>query len=120
MFNNKKLNYNYYTLPESSIGPQDSKVIFAEEDSLEIKLTLKGIPNKKYLLRKQIIGPEHGSVLDEWMKLGIDLPMSISDMVYLKNRCTPFRKNEEITAENHQLTIMETLESHEIMLVQIM
>ena len=120
LFNNKKLNYNYYTLPESSIGPQDSKVIFAEEDSLEIKLTLKGIPNKKYLLRKQIIGPEHGSVLDEWMKLGIDLPMSISDMVYLKNRCTPFRKNEEITAENHQLTIMETLESHEIMLVQIM
>lgn len=120
LFNNKKLNYNYYTMSESLVGPQDSREIFADEDSLEIKLTLKGIPNKKYLLRKQIIGPDHGSVLDEWMKLGIDLPLSISDMVYLKNRCTPFRKNQEITAQQHQLTIMETLGPHEIMLLQIM
>ena len=118
LFNNKKLSYNYYSRTEASVGINDSALIFTDDDSLEVRLTLRGIPDKKYLVRKQVIGPERGSVLDEWMKLGTEIPSSVSDVAYLKTRSVPLRKNEEMTAENGRLVIMETLKAHEIMLLQ--
>lgn len=118
LFNNKKLSYNYYSRTEASVGINDSALIFTDNDSLEVRLTMRGVPDKKYLVRKQVIGPEQGSVLDEWMKLGTEIPSSVSDVAYLKTRSVPLRKNEEMTVENGRLVIMETLKAHEIMLLQ--
>lgn len=118
LFNNKKLSYNYYSRSEASVGINDAPEIFTDNDSLEMRLVLTGIPDKKYLIRKQVIGPEQGSVLDEWRKLGNEIPSSVSDVEYLKSRSVPFRKNEVVSAEDGTLTIMETLKAHEIMLLQ--
>lgn len=118
LFNNKKLGFNYYSRTEASVGMNDSAVIFTDEDFLEIRLTLHGVQDRKYLVRKQIIGPDQGSVLDEWMKLGTEIPSSVNDMVYLKMRSVPLRKNEEMTAEEGKLTVLETLKAHEVMLLQ--
>lgn len=118
LFNDKKLNYNYYSRPEASVGIQDSVSIFSDEDALEFRLTLRGVPEKTYFVRKRIIGPEHGSVLDEWMELGTEVPSSVTDMDYLKTRSVPLRKNNAVTAAGGILTVMENLKAHEIMLLQ--
>lgn len=118
LFNNKKLSYDYYSRTEASVGMNDSTLIFTDEDALEIRLSLSGVQNRSYLVRKQVIGPEEGSILDEWMKLGTDIPSSVSDVEYLKTQSVPLRKNEIITAENDKLIIMETLQAHEIVLLQ--
>lgn len=118
LFNNKKLSYNYYSRTEASVGINDSTFIFTDNDSLEVRLALRGLPDKKYLVRKQVIGPEQGSVLDEWMKLGTEIPSSVSDVVYLKTKSVPLRKNEEMTSKNGRLVLMETLKAHEIMFLQ--
>lgn len=120
LFNNKKLSYNYYSRTEASVGIRDTRDIFTDDDALEVRLTLRGIPDRKYLVRRQVIGPEQGSVLDEWIKLGTEIPSSVSDMAYLKARSVPFRKNEEITAEGGTLMVMETLKAHEIMFLQFL
>lgn len=119
LFNAKELNYVYYSKSESAIKPDDENQIFENLDSLEIKLTLQNMPNKKYMVRKQIIGPGHGSVLDEWRELGTDTILAVSDLEYLRSRCVPFRKNEELVVENHEMVLMESLQAHEIMLLKI-
>lgn len=118
-FNEKELNYLYYSKSEAAIQPSDEKQIFENLDSLEIKITLQNMPNKKYMVRKRIIGPMHGSVLDEWRELGNDTILAVSDLEYLRSRCVPYRKNEELLVENHEIVLMESLQAHEIMLLKI-
>ena len=80
---------------------------------------MQNMPNKKYMIRKQMIDPGHGSVLDEWRELGTDTILAVSDLEYLRSRCVPFRKNEELVVENHEMVLMESLQAHEIMLLKI-
>lgn len=119
LFNEKELNYVYYSKAEAAVKPEDENQIFENQDSLEIKITLENMPDKKYIIHKRIIGPSCGSVLDEWRELGADTTLTISDLEYLRNRCVPYRKNEEIFVENHEMVLMESLRAHEIMLLKI-
>jgi len=120
LYNNKNLNHNYYSKPESSIDMLDDNLIFENQDTLEISLTLKEVPDKKYLVRKQVIGAEKGSVLDEWMRLGTETQLNVSDLSYLKSKSVPDRKNEEISSQNHQIVLKESLNAHEILLLQLL
>ena len=118
-FNNKSLNYEYYSRDESTIEMNDDQKIFSNHDALEITLTLQGVQNRDYHVRKQIFGPESGSILDEWRHLGTDLQLTLNEISYLKRCSIPHRKNETILAENKTLIIQELLQEHEVMFIQI-
>lgn len=119
LYNNKQLNYNYYSMNEESVGSDDEETIFSERNSLEITLTLQNIPDKTYRLRRQTIGPSKGSVLDEWRRFGTDTELSLSDLDYLKRRCVPYRSNDVVTPENGNLTLIEILDTHEVTLITL-
>ena len=119
LFNNKSLNYEYYSRDESTIEMNDDQKIFSNHDALEITLTLQGVQNRDYHVRKQIFGPESGSILDEWRHLGTDLQLTLNEISYLKRCSIPHRKNETILAENKTLIIQELLQEHEVMFIQI-
>ena len=72
-----------------------------------------------FTVRKQIFGPESGSILDEWRHLGTDLQLTLNEISYLKRCSIPHRKNETILAENKTLIIQELLQEHEVMFIQI-
>lgn len=119
LFNEKELNYVYYSKSEAAVRPEDESQIFENMDFLEIKITLQNMPDKKYTIHKQIIGPMHGSVLDEWREFGTDTILTVSDLEYLRNRCVPYRKNEEVLVEKNEMVLMESLQAHEVMLLKI-
>ena len=119
LFNNKTLNYYYYSTPEESICINDEINIFTEHDSLEITLTLTNIPDKSYMLRRQIIGPQRGSVLDEWLRFGSGTDLSLSDLDYLKRRCVPYRSTDVVRPTDNSLTLKEVLDEHELMLLTL-
>ena len=119
LFNNKSLNYEYYSRDESTIEMNDDQKIFSNHDALEITLTRQGVQNRDYHVRKQIFGPESGSILDEWRHLGTDLQLTLNEISYLKRCSIPHRKNETILAENKTLIIQELLQEHEVMFIQI-
>ena len=77
------------------------------------------VQNRDYHVRKQIFGPESGSILDEWRHLGTDLQLTLNEISYLKRCSIPHRKNETILAENKTLIIQELLQEHEVMFIQI-
>lgn len=119
LFNNKSLNYEYYSKDEAAIGMNDEQIIFNDRDALEITLRLQGVSNKNYRIRKQLFGPNFGSILDEWKRLGTDLELTLDEISYLKRKSIPHRKNETLCAENNTLILQEILQEHEIMLIQI-
>lgn len=119
LFNNKSLNYEYYSKDENTITSTDVEKIFNDHDSLEISLTLQGVSNRKYHIRRQIYGPECGSILDEWNRLGTDSPLTLSEISYLRQQSVPHRKNNTVIVKNHTLPLQEVLHEHEIMLIQI-
>ena len=119
LFNNKSLNYEYYSKDEAAIGMNDEQTIFNDRDALEITLRLQGVSNKNYRIRKQLFGPNFGSILDEWKRLGTDLELTLDEISYLKRKSIPHRKNETLCAENNTLILQEVLQEHEIMLIQI-
>lgn len=119
LFNCKELNYSYYSRKESEISIQLTENIYIDEDVLEITLTLEEVANGKYYIHKQLMGPEHGDVLNEWKNLGIHLPTTMKDLVYLDHRSIPHRENNTITVDRKKLVLLERLAAHEIMLLQI-
>ena len=106
-------------MEEKGLTPADEADIFIDHDSLEITLTLKQVENRTYRIRKQLIGPSHGSVLDEWLHLGSEPHLPYEDLQYLRNRCIPLRMNDTTLAADHTLTIYETLAEHEVMLLTL-
>lgn len=119
LFNNKSLNYEYYSKDEAQTHIDDEQKIFNNHDALEITLSLHGVTNRNYQIRKQLFGPDHGSILDEWKRLGTELELTLDEISYLKRKSIPYRKNETILVENNTLFLQEILQEHEIMLLQI-
>lgn len=119
LFNNKSLNYEYYSKDEAAIGINDEQNIFTDHDALEITLNLHGISNRNHRIRKQLFGPAFGSILNEWKRLGTDLELTLDEISYLKRKSIPHRKNETIYVEDNTLILQEELQEHEIMLIQI-
>lgn len=119
LFNNKSLNYEYYSSDEARIGTNDDQKIFSNHDALEITLQLKNVENRIYSIRKQVLGPEFGSILDEWRRLGMELELTLNEISYLKRKSIPHRKNETIQSKKNVLVLQETLKEHEVMLIHI-
>ncbi len=117
--NQKQLNHNYYAKAESEIVFSDAERIFENSDSLELSITLKNLPEREYSMRIQKISPSSGSALDEWFRLGRDVPLTAGDISYLKRKSIPDRKSEHLNVINHSLTIQERLEVHEMVLIQL-
>lgn len=119
LFNSKEMNYNYYSKSEAKITLEVVDNIFLDEDVIEITLLLKNVENGLHFIHKQIVSPEHGDILNEWRHLGIEAPLTMNDVYYLKQRCVPYRKNEKVKVNNHEIELMERLKAHEIMLLEI-
>lgn len=119
LFNSKTLNYNYYSKRESEISLDIVDNLYLESDALEISLTIGNIDNGQYYIHKQLIGPEHGDVLNEWRQLGVISPIRMKDINYLRFKSIPFRKNDCISICDHKLKLWERLQEHEIMLLNI-
>lgn len=119
LFNNKSLNYEYYSKDEAQTSIADEQKIFNNHDALEITLSLHDVANRNYQIRKQLFGPDHGSILDEWKLLGTELELTLDEISYLKRKSIPYRKNETILVEDNTLLLQEVLQEHEIMLLQI-
>ena len=54
------------------------------------------------------------------MRLGTETQLNVSDLSYLKSKSVPDRKNEEISSQNHQIVLKESLNAHEILLLQLL
>ena len=118
-YNHKQMKYNYYMRDEYDFDLPEVQHLFEDEESLDISFVLEGVENGEYLIRQYNVSPVQGSVLEEWEHLGLEEPLSLENIQYLKKRCIPCQKNSHIRADGGKLEFMETLKAHEIRLIKI-
>ena len=72
-----------------------------------------------YYIRKQSVSPEHGNVLNEWLKLSVNDMISADDLLYLQHQGVPYRRNDGTEVTSNTLTIIQRLICHEIVMLEI-
>ena len=117
--NYKHVNYKYYMKKEDEHEIDKQYQIFEDRESSEINYQLTGIRNGKYKIKTYSVNQEDGRVQYEWMKMGIDAPLSREDVEYLKRICTPRIQIQENIVDNHILNFEVQLKPQEIRYISI-
>lgn len=119
LFNYKHFNDIYYLHPEASTAIDKQYDIFENTETIKLNLEVKGITNGKYRVKELIHNRQHGSILDNWLKFGIDVQLKQDEVEYLRQITVPYMKVNEIVVENNVVKINRDLEAHEIRLVEL-
>lgn len=119
LYNNKRFSYQYYEKKEYELSIEHMDDIFEDMDEVEITITLEQVDNGHYIVHKQGISPEKGSIQDEWVRMRGEINPTLDNINYLKQISIPYQKNDEINVTHGSLNIRESLVAHEILLLQI-
>lgn len=92
--------------------------LFEDLHELEVSVKLTDVKSGKYRVRQYMLNSDHGSVLDEWLRLNTIKNMRQSDISYLDNICMPKRFIYSQDCED-ELTIKCLLKPNEINLFVI-
>lgn len=117
-FNEKRLNYHYFQAEEDSYAPQEVSGLFQNRDILTIDMMLEHLMSgKEYVVRQHIVNEEHGSILDQWIRLGCEKELSAEEVRYLKQTIVPERIKERVRCENGKLNLKFEMLPNEIRVI---
>lgn len=117
--NQKKLNYNYYLLPEDQVDKKNIWKYFEDRDSREIKIRLADVEDGIYQMKTYSINEQNGSVLDIWGELGYESELTRNDIKYFRRVCEPKLKIQKVEAKGGNLDINMTLAANEIAFIRL-
>lgn len=102
----------------NDISPDKINTIFNNPSDKTYSLTLSNLIPGKYRVKIYILNERYGSVIDEWCKLGIDIPIGSSEINYLKSKSIPFQTVNYYNVEN-ELKLEGTILPNEVILCRI-
>lgn len=89
---NYKYISDYYRLNyDHNINMNKLNNVFENLNELKVSASLTNMREGTYRIRQYILNSEHGSVLDEWMRLNALKALRHSEISYLHNICIPKR-----------------------------
>lgn len=118
LFHYKRFNYHYYTKKEE-IRPENLPEIYTDQELLEIQLSLNRIADGNYTVKTYWVGENRGNALGQWMELGQEVELNISDIEYLKRICVPHIRMELRKVTGGSLLLKERLRPHDICYIHI-
>ena len=119
-YNYKNLIFNYKYEEENLVDVYNVDTMFENNDPVTMKFLVQDmIPGGEYVIKRHIVNREHGSVMDEWKRLGFEPVMRSNDIDYMKNICIPRIQMEHRTAENGEIFLEAELKAHEMLLLHI-
>lgn len=120
LYNIKTLRQDYFLHGEDELKLQTMDTLFEDLRPRKITLTFTGLPEGQvFLLKRETVNAQHGSVLDAWGRLQFEKDLSGSDVKYLRDTCVPELTLEKQRVENGRLTYTCTLQAHEISVLDI-
>lgn len=94
-------------------------LFFPNEDGFRGNITIGHVKNGRYRVKIKSISRSHGSVQDEWLKMGLSEEMDGQDIKYLSQICIPKVSVREHQVGNQVLELSLSLRAHEIQCIQI-
>lgn len=115
--NYKEFNYLYYLKEEDEIVERES--LFFDLEMLSLQFEIEKIRNGIYEIRQFSVNASHGSVYDEWKRLGFLNQIGYEDIEYLRHVCVPQIHAERKSVDSEVLKLHVQLVPNEINYVQI-
>ncbi len=119
MFCPKALNYKYFLKKEYDIQPSDLKEMFEDDARILLNIEISNVDGREYYERRYTLDIQNGSLMDQWMEMGMPEVLSMKDMEYLKGVAQPKIIFCKMTAMDQRLYLRETLDPHQIKFIQI-
>lgn len=94
--------------------------LLTKQDPLSLNFQLSGLQNNKYLVKMFSVDEDHGSVLNEWIKLGYNEVVGRDEIDYLSSICVPRQWSEIKNIQKDILSLSCQLSSNEIRLIQVL
>lgn len=118
LYNYQHPKETYCTTYHSDINYKHLSEAFNEPRYVDISLSLHNLVNGHYKIKTYYLSEEHGSILNEWIKLGAIKNLSSSEITYLRNITQP-SMHVEYTDETNEIIINRTINPFELVFIQI-
>lgn len=66
--------------------------LLEDQDNLSVTIQLRNVREGKYSIKQYALNSEHGSLLDEWIRLSAPENIQQSEVDHLRNICVPKRQ----------------------------
>ncbi|MFT8347556.1 GH39 family glycosyl hydrolase [Clostridium saccharoperbutylacetonicum] len=117
--NYKHFNNSYLFNSEENINLSELENFYEDENEQLITFIISNIQNGKYRMKSYILNEDHGSVLNEWMKLETDNHLKIDEIDYLKGISIPKLKVGYVEVSEGILNYTLNLLPHEVRLITL-
>jgi len=118
LYNYQHPKETYCTQYQSDLNYHQIDEIFNEPEYQDISISLKNLVKGHYKIKTYLISEEHGSILNEWIKLGGIKNLSSNEISYLRNITQP-SMHVKYSKETEEILINEVLKPFEVKLIQI-
>lgn len=117
--NYKHFNYYYYLKPEDEVKPREQEKIYNDYDNLRLNFQIKNLLNGQYNVNTYSINREHGSVLNEWIRMDEIGNLDKDEIDYLKRISMPRLNIKRCDVDEEILNLEVTLAPHEFDIIHI-
>lgn len=115
--NYKQFNNSYLLNSEENISIDELENIYEDEKNLSISFDIKNIKKGRYRVKSFLLNENHGSILNEWIKLGCDNHLRADEIDYLKSITKPKLEIDHIETGEESLKYNVVLLPHEVRLI---
>ena len=90
---------------------------FVNQHKLHCEITLTDLPPKTYQITTRLLNRRHGSVFDQWVKMGAVSIVQQEEMEYLQGVSQPQMRKRFEHADGGSLTFVSNMEPFEVRLI---
>ncbi len=116
-YNFKGFNSEYVLDLEKSAGINENMSMYEDDKNLKLEISLSNIKNRLYRIKKYTLNKNHGSILNEWIKLNCENHLNSDEIDYLKGISAPKLEIEYSEVINNTIDMSLELIPQEVKLV---
>lgn len=117
--NFKRPNYNYYISEEDEISVKNLPGILDDREFLTLKIEISQLAKGDWVIRRNRVNRQHGSVQDKWMALNMEPSLTVKELDYLEKASISEITITEQSSDNGSLRFEVVLEPNEIQYIDI-
>lgn len=117
--NMRRFNLTYFKVEEDQIRPENLDLMMEDRRCRHIHLRISGVDDYMWQVRRYRLNQDHGSILNEWIRIGMDSDMIYEDIEYLEKICEPALLVNKIRPKDGILEFDITMDPNEVQYLHV-
>lgn len=115
--NYRELDIQYYVQEEREVSIRNISHLYENNRNLTLKIRITGVKNGIYHIKTRVVNSQHGSVQDEWLRMGEVAFLTEADVEYMDHISRPRITISKQEVSDHTLYFTVRLEPQELQLI---